>query len=959
MKRRGLFVALLLVGAIFLSSFILDKAYAQTANITSDTYNIPLAVFSNALSNLQKEKLKQDEAYKTNQNNPDYVQYLQINTLLSTLVTRSQSIYTQNVSTNSTPDQYKTGLQVTVKFILDYKTEQARLARINNEVNLATNLGASGFIGAIVNQLNNEAQKDVLTAQYGVDATQKKLADNQATANAVLATGGARGVNQAEEDPSVCEMSLLRLKFNILGCIDTFVGYLIKNTLIQFAGFFLWMSANLLDYIINIGILQYSKWAPSGLYQLWKMVSQVVDMFVVFSAVFLGFMYIINQQETFVKRFLPWFVLFGLFANFSYPITRGAIDISNIISLNIYASAIGTTDTFTGKNTNTAGAILMREIGLQSLWFGASSAPNTAKYPDILGNLSGIPASLLILLYIIYATYVFFIAASILFMRTIALSFIIVGSPLLFVDAVIPKLGEQAQKIRKIFFEQLSVSIIFMVMLYLSIQMLHVFKSIPTSGASGKSIGDLLNILMMIVVLHIMLKVTKEVAGSIGQIATNYLGKVGGFATGAAIGLATGGAGLLARETIGATAARWSTSTTMKNAQGSWVGRRALDLTSSLANSSFDARNTKAMSMAGVMGGLSKGLGTGRTVGYTKAQEAKIADINKRAGMIQDEGKRNAYLDYQSGNTIQLGKNKVLGRVGFEGNEAKTTGQLAVEKFRKEEGEKKEKAMLDYTNATDVEKAKMKENEENKRFANNFAEIDEFHKEGTSDERKNEFYNQQSDQMKEALRAKEIGQATKQNNDQIKYAKEYLEATPEALEVLAKRATESQKQLYAQLAEYKAIPVEDHKRAIDSLMSLNNETLARAIIKADNRDELSTKGNEARRAKLSQGYTEAKVVAPTVQTASTTVNQTVNQEITLETKAEANKRTGKLELESAGEELSRLANSGQDIMAKYAEFMKENNAKQSYGVTDAIDFSEKKLADMADTGSLTPTKETA
>ena len=69
-----------------------------------------------------------------------------------------------------------------------------------------------------------------------------------------------------------------------------------------------------------------------------------------------------------------------------------------------------------------------------------------------------------------------------------SLSFIIVASPLLFVDAVIPKLGEQAQRLRKIFFEQLTVSVVFMIMLYLSIAMTKVFTRLGGVGEGGVGI---------------------------------------------------------------------------------------------------------------------------------------------------------------------------------------------------------------------------------------------------------------------------------------------------------------------------------------------------------------------------------------------------------------------------------------------------------------------------------------
>lgn len=63
---------------------------------------------------------------------------------------------------------------------------------------------------------------------------------------------------------------------------------------------------------------------------------------------------------------------------------------------------------------------------------------------------------------------------------------------------------------------------------------------------------------------------------------------LGGFAG----GVAMGGAGLLARSTLGAGAARLARSGAVDRMQSTWVGNRVKDSLLSLQNSSFDARNT-------------------------------------------------------------------------------------------------------------------------------------------------------------------------------------------------------------------------------------------------------------------------------------------------------------------------------------------------------------------------------
>lgn len=447
--------------------------------------------------------------------------------------------------------------------------------------------------------------------------------------------------------------------FSFLTCADYIGGWIIKHTLLYVAGWFLWAAASLLDYIVNVGILGFSDWAPAGLYPLWQVIRQMVSMFVVFAGLYLGFMYIINRGDQF-KRYIPWIVIFGLFVNFSYPATRALIDISNIISLDIYASAIGTDATLLknqtassgGLNQNSAGTIIMKSLGLQGL-VSLNDSFNFSDQGEVANSITSYPAALLIVAYVIYAGYIFFMASLLLMLRTLALSFIIVASPILFVDAVIPKLGDMAQKLRKIFFEQLALSVVFMVMLYLCIAMTRVISTLKPGGLNASSIVQIFNVLMMLILLHITIKVTKQVAGTIGEKVSQTVGQFGSMAAGAAIGVATGGTGLLARQTIGAAAANWAKSDTLKNAQGSWIGRRAMDMSKSLANSSFDLRNTgMGMTVAGAMGGAAFAKGfdrSGRLEGYEKAKAARQEKFEKdklgRLDMMTDEKKKHDYLN--------------------------------------------------------------------------------------------------------------------------------------------------------------------------------------------------------------------------------------------------------------------------------------------------------------------------
>jgi hypothetical protein len=431
---------------------------------------------------------------------------------------------------------------------------------------------------------------------------------------------------------------------SVANCLDAGLTWIIKTWFLQLAGFLVWLSANMLNLSIQIGILNFADWSPKSLYDIWLVVRQITSLFVVFAGLWLGAMWIIGKDDKF-KKYIPWVVIFALFINFSYPLTRVVIDVSNAISLNIYSSAVGT-KALTGAGADTAGALIMERMGLQGLALSATSG-KSAQYTDVIASISSTPGALLAIIFILYAAYVFFMAAALIMARTAILALLIVASPLLFVDSMIPKLGEYAAKMRELFFSQLVVAPVFMLMLALTLKFLEVFGTssgdytgpIATSagsfatlaGSGEKTLTTFFSIIMMIIMLHIMLKVTKKVSGDVGQFATKYMGMAGGMA----LGVASGGTGLLARASIGRGAAALRESSWIKNNQDSFLGRSAYNMSNSLANSTFDARNTDIVGKN--MGKIGMGMGTGNKLGYDQALKATVDDRVARYGRIKTE----------------------------------------------------------------------------------------------------------------------------------------------------------------------------------------------------------------------------------------------------------------------------------------------------------------------------------
>lgn len=465
------------------------------------------------------------------------------------------------------------------------------------------------------------------------------------------AKGNTNEVKQTQADPDACSL----FDGDLIGCVDQLVAWLIKHTLLQVAGFLVWLTANMLNFAIQISILDFSKWAPSSLYPIWIIIRQIVSLVVVFAGLYLGFMYIIGREDAFGK-YVGWLVIFALFVNFSYPVTRALTDVSNIVSLNVYSAAVGTgaieTNFSSAASTlgaNTAGALIMNRLGLQGL-VGSALEVNKQQ-TGVFDKINSTPGALLTLAFVLYAAYVFFMATAIIATRTAILVFLIVASPLLLVDSVIPKLGEAAMKMRKLFFEQLIVAPIFMIMLALTLKFMEIFQD--TGGPLGKSSGTLsttdsvstfFGVLLMLIMLHIMLKVTKSVAGEAGTYATNMMGKVGGFG----LGVASAGTGLLARGTVGQLAMGARDSKWMDGMKDSKIGRGLYGLSNSLAQSTFDTRNigmvSRGMASAGLTGGLGVSMQQGGKRGFEAEQKAREEKVLSFGSNIRDDKTRASYF---------------------------------------------------------------------------------------------------------------------------------------------------------------------------------------------------------------------------------------------------------------------------------------------------------------------------
>jgi hypothetical protein len=588
------------------------------------------------------------------------------------------------ISSHQASDPSGIGDQAFQKNVLsDFKAylQDRSISQTDNEV-----LGVISKINSDVTAIDSK----LITNSLGT-VTVKSAADIQDSSVLGPALGPPRGTETVNN--TNCSFFITS---SFTDCISAGVEWLIKNTLLELAGFLVWAAANLFNYAVQVGILHFADWATPALYPIWVIIRQIVSLLIVFVGLYLGFMYILGKDEKFAK-YIPWVIMFALFVNFSYPLTRVAIDLSNIVSLNLYSNAVGSAALNAGiSDPTSAGAIIVDKLGLGGL---AASATKSTADGALLGAINSIPGALAAVAFLLYAAYILFIVTGIIVMRTAVLVFLTVASPILLVDSVLPMLGDQAQKLRKIFFEQLMVAPIFMLMLSLTLKFLTVFSGSGGPLGAGTGVGKLaqggsitsfFNIIMMLVMLHIMIKVTKATAGEIGNFATTAMGKVGGFG----LGMATGGLAGVGRQAGGRLAQYAENKGWVSRNPDSVTGR----ISSTLKNSSFDLRNSKVIAQgAGAIGFgsglLGVGMGSGSAKTYQASKEKRergqataVESINKDA----DKKFKTTYQEdvYNDDNTIkyrkgEVDKDAVVKRADFIQKEAGKARFLTKEQHAK------------------------------------------------------------------------------------------------------------------------------------------------------------------------------------------------------------------------------------------------------------------------------------
>lgn len=217
----------------------------------------------------------------------------------------------------------------------------------------------------------------------------------------------------------------------------TFVVGLIMTVFLSIAGFFLWLSGELLSFVVTLTVLQAGKTMNLRVVEeVWTLFRAFGDILLLFVLLFIGIGTILRWQQYEIKKLLPPLVIVALLLNFSIFFTKVIVDFTNIIAIEFYQAA-------TGNGQFRVSEVIADELGIIKIYdessfandkYGsaAQTSGSSLTAGDILvGGIMGI------VLFLISAM-ILFSSAITLVVRFVILLFLMMLSPLAFVAYLTP-----------------------------------------------------------------------------------------------------------------------------------------------------------------------------------------------------------------------------------------------------------------------------------------------------------------------------------------------------------------------------------------------------------------------------------------------------------------------------------------------------------------------------------------
>jgi hypothetical protein len=260
----------------------------------------------------------------------------------------------------------------------------------------------------------------------------------------------AAGASQSDMIPTAICPGFLKMTFtgspvkSIVNCLLLIV--------LGFLGWILQLAGALFAWIVDPKNMSAVMDNPI-IYQIWGQVRDVLNISFILVLLFSAFCTIFGIDKYSYKKILLTLVIMALLVNFSFPIARFIIDLSNVIMY-----------------------YFINNLGFSNLSQTFPGIAKSSHLSDILNPSGGVNADTSFLLASVVFTFIFsvtLLVIAILFLiRVVVLTILIIFSSIAFVGSIVPFLSSQAGKWWDNLFKYAFFGPVMLFMLYIAIQML-------------------------------------------------------------------------------------------------------------------------------------------------------------------------------------------------------------------------------------------------------------------------------------------------------------------------------------------------------------------------------------------------------------------------------------------------------------------------------------------------------
>lgn len=331
------------------------------------------------------------------------------------------------------------------------------------------------------------------------------------------------------------------------------------NLNLQLASWILVIAGSLLNFSMSVTLnIKAFVEATPAIYTVWKAIRDISGMVIIFSLLYAAIKMILGQDAK-IGALIKTVVMAGILINFSFFVTGLGIDVSNVISAQLY-NAIAPANKLTGITSLNPSQVTqhLRDGGISDIFMQSLKIVNLydVRTLQLKNNGDALSPSIKIILIgvvgivIIYtAAASFFLAAMAFIVRFIILLFLLAFSPIWLASYAVPQLGEYAKKWTKIYQTQLTFMPVYLLLMYFAMSVLTSNKLFGSAYAGNLTSSDawyanFLTIAINAAIVIFMLNVPLLAAISLGATMPKKLSesmgagavwkKVGGWAGGVA-----------------------------------------------------------------------------------------------------------------------------------------------------------------------------------------------------------------------------------------------------------------------------------------------------------------------------------------------------------------------------------------------------------------------------------------